>query len=710
MKPKKTKIKKSIVINVILLVVLLLFNTATNARTTDLVHSPVNKKALATRTITCTTVAEIKAAMAAAQPGDEIIINPGIFLSDLKVKDGNDKYNCFSGLANGTAANPIIIRGASTTNKTILKPTPSLEFSAPVLGITGDYWIIKDLEISHGQRGVILDHANNCKLINLQIHTIDQEGLHLRSNSSNNLVQNCKIYNTGVNSPGYGEGIYVGSDQKAHATYPPSCDNNTIEGCTFGPNVKAECIDIKEGTQYTIVRNCTFTAAGISNVNSADAFIDAKGGYTFIYNNTFNADNEPNLASCIDFQQRTGTNSGYRIAIFNNTFNLGTSKASIPTARKKGGSPSQIHIWGNTRNPNSVDFPDSDGTTDYVTTSCPTWNVVPCGSGSGGGNTNTPPTAAITSPNNGATFITGANIAITATATDNGSVSQVAFYKGTTLLGTDTSSPYQFTISNAAMGTYDLKVIATDNEGATTSSSVVNITVNAVVTPPPTGGNCNFGTPSTANLGSFDRITFNKMYKIGTGGPTAANFKNFKINWNVATNSLVQFAYSTEDGVPGYYVDLRAAITQNFASSSPSVAISGSGITGLDGNYWVNKHGLNLALVSKTGNYTLYFSNDSSAPSCNTAKLSSNEKNTKSEVEIGNITVYPNPSTGIVNINGIKAETNLIISDLQGQTVYHKKDIKEENSIDVSHLSNGLYIVTIDSNGTSKKLKLVISK
>jgi endo-1,4-beta-D-glucanase Y len=330
----------------------------------------------------------------------------------------------------------------------------------------------------------------------------------------------------------------------------------------------------------------------------------------------------------------------------------------------------------------------------------------------GGGNTstNTPPTAAITSPNNGATFTSGANITITATATDNGSVTQVAFYKGTTLLGTDTSSPYQYTISNAATGTYALKIIATDNEGATTSSSVVNVTVNAIVTPPPSGGNCNFGTPSTTSLGSFDRITFNKMYKIGTGGPNAANFKNFKINWNSVTKSLAQFAYSTNDGAPGYYVDLRSAITQNFATSSPAVTIAGSGITGLDGDYWVNKHGLNLALVSKTGNYTLYFSNDSSAPTCNTAKLTNNEKLSKPETQIEGITVYPNPSNGIVNIDGIQAGSNFIISNMQGQTVYQKKAREEEKKIDISYLVNGVYILTVDSNGSSKNLKIIINK
>ncbi|TAK55091.1 MAG: hypothetical protein EPO25_04855, partial [Gammaproteobacteria bacterium] len=56
---------------------------------------------------------------------------------------------------------------------------------------------------------------------------------------------------------------------------------------------------------------------------------------------------------------------------------------------------------------------------------------------------NVPPSAEITSPANDASFIAPVSIAISATASDSdGSVSQVAFYAGTTLLGIDTSAPY----------------------------------------------------------------------------------------------------------------------------------------------------------------------------------------------------------------------------------------------------------------------------
>jgi len=98
-------------------------------------------------------------------------------------------------------------------------------------------------------------------------------------------------------------------------------------------------------------------------------------------------------------------------------------------------------------------------------------------SGAGGGG-NTPPSVSLTSPADGATFAAGSNISLAATASDpGGSVTQVQFYQGTTLLGTDTSSPYGLTWTNVPAGTYSLTAVATDNGGAMTTSVAVSITV-----------------------------------------------------------------------------------------------------------------------------------------------------------------------------------------------------------------------------------------
>jgi glucose/arabinose dehydrogenase len=94
------------------------------------------------------------------------------------------------------------------------------------------------------------------------------------------------------------------------------------------------------------------------------------------------------------------------------------------------------------------------------------------------------PTVNITSPTNGATFTAPAIVPITATASDpDGTVTNVAFFDNTTLLGQDSTAPYSITNTFAA-GAHPLHTVATDNDGLSTTSTVVNISVSVPNSPP----------------------------------------------------------------------------------------------------------------------------------------------------------------------------------------------------------------------------------
>ena len=100
---------------------------------------------------------------------------------------------------------------------------------------------------------------------------------------------------------------------------------------------------------------------------------------------------------------------------------------------------------------------------------------------------NQAPTVSITAPANNATFTAPATVTINATAADaDGTVANVQFFSGTTLLGTDTTSPYTYSWSNVSANSYSLTAKATDNSGASTTSLAVNITVNTSGNQPPT--------------------------------------------------------------------------------------------------------------------------------------------------------------------------------------------------------------------------------
>jgi hypothetical protein len=100
---------------------------------------------------------------------------------------------------------------------------------------------------------------------------------------------------------------------------------------------------------------------------------------------------------------------------------------------------------------------------------------------------NRPPTVAITSPANGASFTAPASISISANAADvDGTVTRVDFYRGTTLIGSDASSPYSIGWANPPAGTYALTAVAFDDDSASASSVAVNVTVSTTTSPTPT--------------------------------------------------------------------------------------------------------------------------------------------------------------------------------------------------------------------------------
>jgi predicted phage tail protein len=115
---------------------------------------------------------------------------------------------------------------------------------------------------------------------------------------------------------------------------------------------------------------------------------------------------------------------------------------------------------------------------------------------------NNPPTVTLTAPVQGASFVAGSSITLTANASDtDGTISRVEFYQGSTLIGTATTAPYSVNWSATTPGMYALTAKAFDNLGGMVTSAAATITVSGPqvsLTSPANGAS--FSAPATITL------------------------------------------------------------------------------------------------------------------------------------------------------------------------------------------------------------------
>jgi len=247
------------------------------------------------RTVHVSTTPQLTAALADARPGDTITLAAGGY-------DG-----AFYATTSGTASAPITLTGPATA---VLSNRgggcdPHVPASPGGISYCGyglhlnrvAYWKVKGLTVADAAKGIVLDGASHNLIDGVDVHGTGDEGVHFRTSSSDNVLANATVHDTGRSQPGFGEGLYFGSAQSNWSKYgenggagPDRSDRNQAVDNHFGPNVTAEHIDIKEGTVGGVVRGNTFDGRGISGDNFGDSWIDVKGsGYTLTGNHGTNA-------------------------------------------------------------------------------------------------------------------------------------------------------------------------------------------------------------------------------------------------------------------------------------------------------------------------------------------------------------------------------------------------------------------------------------
>lgn len=215
----------------------------------------VKEKVPITKTVEVRNSEELKDALANAESGTKIRLADGVY-------EGNFSLKGKSGVTIEGSKDAVIKAGTDGGYALHLENSNNNTLT----GFT----------VSGGEKGIMLDGSSDNILEGLTVKDTGHEGIHFRQNSSRNLLQNSLIDNTGLTDPGFGEGVYIGSDPKNFAN--DQSNDNMIINNVFGPNVRAENIDVKEGTSGGIIRGNVFNGSGLSGEHSADSVLDLKRG------------------------------------------------------------------------------------------------------------------------------------------------------------------------------------------------------------------------------------------------------------------------------------------------------------------------------------------------------------------------------------------------------------------------------------------------
>ncbi|CAG2116820.1 unnamed protein product, partial [Medioppia subpectinata] len=238
------------------------------------------------KTIDVSTAKELLAALKDVSAGDVIALADGKY------------HNKFIADVSGQEGKPITIQG---TKKAVIS---GYNYG---FWLQADHWVLKGFTVTNSNKGIVLDGANHNILEDLEVHDVKQEGIHFRKNSADNILRESYVHKTGTGSPGFGEGVYIGSAvSNWEDNKPDKSDRIQVLNNRIGPNVAAEEIDIKEGSCCGVIKNNVFDGTGMSGENYADSWIDVKGdGYT-IEDNT----GEHTLLDGIQIHQIADANMG----------------------------------------------------------------------------------------------------------------------------------------------------------------------------------------------------------------------------------------------------------------------------------------------------------------------------------------------------------------------------------------------------------------
>lgn len=182
-----------------------------------------------------------------------------------------------------------------------------------------------------------------------------------------------------------------------------------------------------------------------------------------------------------------------------------------------------------------------------------------------------------------------------------------------------------------------------------------------------------------------------------------------EITWNIknSAGTIVASGGPYVGNANGGGADANTTITQNVSlTANDCYSINLADSYGDGWTYGTTPHGIEIfdtANVSIMSNLGANFTTALALPnSLNTATLANETFNAKQ------FDVFPNPTTGIININSDVA-VSVSIVDVTGKVVFTANNITKENSINLSGLQRGMYLAKITTANATTTEKIILN-
>jgi len=183
---------------------------------------------------------DIRAALAALRPGDELVLGGGVYSFDSN----------FTISATGTLDQPIVIR-ARTGETPVLQQNNANQNAVEIRN--SRYLILRGIEVTGGSHGIRLMDSSFITIEECNFHETGDVGL---SANSGGTYEGLKILRNEIHhTHGTGEGMYLGCNNDACRVKNSLIDGNYIHH-TNGPGVEqGDGIELKEGSSGNVISN-----------------------------------------------------------------------------------------------------------------------------------------------------------------------------------------------------------------------------------------------------------------------------------------------------------------------------------------------------------------------------------------------------------------------------------------------------------------------